>query len=74
MSFGQVVFDEGSEETLLETARETELTGFFDYNARFPDTDVRYVDFPKKKLFGIRKTKNGTSEKVLLTQLAEFIP
>ena len=44
----QVVFDEGSEETILEKARSTELTGFFDYNAKFPETDLKYVDFPKK--------------------------
>ena len=53
----QVVFDEGSEETLLETARETELTGFFDYNARFPDTDVRYVDFPQKFVWNKKDKK-----------------
>ena len=58
----QVVFDEGSEESVLENARETELTGFFAYNERYPDTDVKYIDFPKKfvwdkknKVWKIRK-------------------
>ena len=44
----QVVFDEGNEEEVIEKMRDTELTKFFDYNMKFPDSDVKYVDFPKK--------------------------
>ena len=44
----QVVFDEGNEEEVIEKQRNTELTNFFEYNKAFPNTDEKYVDFPKK--------------------------
>ena len=44
----QVVFDEGNEEEVIESQRDTELTKFFDYNLKFLDTRVKYVDFPKE--------------------------
>ena len=43
-----VVFDEDNAETAIEKQRNTELTGFFEYNLMNPETNVRYVDFPKK--------------------------
>ena len=44
----QVVFDEGEAENVIEKARKTELTEFFEYNSKVPSTDLTYVDFPKK--------------------------
>ena len=44
----QVVFDEGNEENVIESQRETELTKFFDYNVKFPNTRVKYIYFPKQ--------------------------
>jgi hypothetical protein len=44
----QVVFDEGNEENVIEAQRDTELTKFFDFNQKFPNTRVTYVDFPKE--------------------------
>ena len=44
----QVVFDEGEAENVIEKARKTELTEFFEYNSKVPSTDLMYVDFPKK--------------------------
>ena len=43
-----VVFDMESAETSIEQQRNTELTGFFDYNKDNPVTKTKYVDFPKK--------------------------
>ena len=44
----QVVFDEGTEEEIIEKQNNTELTEFFQFNTDFSETDVRYVDFPKQ--------------------------
>jgi hypothetical protein len=44
----QVVFDEGNEEEVIEKQRFTELTEYFSYNQEHPDTQVKYVDFPKE--------------------------
>ena len=43
-----VVFDMESAETSIEQQRSTELTAFLEYNKEHPDTNTRYVDFPKK--------------------------
>ena len=43
----QVLFDEEANAEVLEKARNTELTEFFKYNQQCPETDLRYVDFPK---------------------------
>ena len=43
-----VVFDEETASTDIENQRNTELTGFFDYNQKNPGTSSKYVDFPKK--------------------------
>ena len=43
----QVLFDESTEEEVIEKQRNTELTEFFAYNKEFPKTDKKYVDFPK---------------------------
>ena len=42
-----VVFDEETAETDIENQRNTELTGFFEFNRTNPETHTRYVDFPK---------------------------
>ncbi len=43
-----VVFNEGEEQAIVaEDAKQTELTAFFKYNAQHPETQVKYVDFPK---------------------------
>ena len=44
----QVVFDEGKEEEIIEKQNNTELTEFFQFNTDCPETDVKYVDFPKQ--------------------------
>ena len=43
----QVLFDFETQEEAIEKQRNTELTEFFVYNVQFPDTNVKYVDFPK---------------------------
>ena len=43
-----VVFDNETAETAIEQQRNTELTGFFEYNDQNPETRIKYVDFPKK--------------------------
>ena len=42
-----MIFDEGTEEQVIEKQRFTELTAFFDFNADHPNTEIKYVDFPK---------------------------
>ena len=60
-----VVFDGDNLQSVLEQQRTTELTGFFEYNQENPDTNVKYVDFPKKfvwknKQWNIRKASLDT--------------
>ena len=43
-----VVFDASSVQSVIEQQKTTELTGFFEYNLQNPETNVKYVDFPKK--------------------------
>ena len=43
-----VVFDIGNEESVLETHRCTELTGFFEANRKHPELKLLYVDFPEQ--------------------------
>ena len=64
-----VVFDEETAGTDIEKQRNTELTAFFDYNALHPETQVKYVDFPKKfvwkqKEWRIRKSAFDTIGRV----------
>ena len=64
-----VVFDEETAETDIEKQRNTELTGFFDFNESNPGTLIRYVDFPKKcvwieKQWRIRKRAFDTIGRV----------
>ena len=53
-----IVFNEGSEESALETQRKTELTEFFEANktGKAGMKDLRYVDMPTKFTFN-KKTK-----------------
>jgi hypothetical protein len=58
----QVVFDEGTEEEALEKQRDTELTAFFQLNAKHRESESMdedlfptYLDLPKK--FRYDKTK-----------------
>ena len=58
----QVVFDEGTEEEALEKQRDTELTAFFQLNAKHRESETvdeslfpTYLDLPKK--FRYDKTK-----------------
>ena len=43
----QVLFDGDTNEEVIEKQRNTELTEFFAFNREFPETDTRYIDFPK---------------------------
>ena len=43
-----VVFDYETAETAIEQQRNTELSGFFEYNEQNPETRLKYFDFPKK--------------------------
>ena len=42
-----VVFDMATAEQSMESQRTTELTAFFEWNQKEPDTEVTYVDFPE---------------------------
>ena len=43
-----ITFEEGQEPIVAQQeAKSTELTSFFEYNATHPETQVKYVDFPK---------------------------
>ena len=43
----QVLFDGDTNKEIIEKQRNTELTEFFAFNREFPETDTKYVDFPK---------------------------
>ena len=43
----QVLFDDETDQEIIEKQRNTELTEFFVYNKEHTDTDSKYVDFPK---------------------------
>ena len=52
-----VVFDVGSEEEIVETQRNTELTAFFSYNLEHPDTKCTYVEFPERFIYDTKEKK-----------------
>ena len=64
-----VVFDIGNEESVLETHRCTELTGFFEANQKDPELKLIYVDFPEQftwdtKVKEWKKRKNLPSDTI----------
>ena len=63
-----IVFDEGTEEEVIENKRVTELIGFFDFNEKHPETNEKYVDFPKKFVWQ-KKEKVWTKRKTQLNTI-----